>query len=146
MISFFSERILLTGDERFGALEDVSTRPGPPVKRQQFIAPLLYQVASNGHPKGLSGCMDVSAGQNESHPAKVGYDGGEGFDAVSGWGVPQWGEAADDLVGGLPEREPSRLLRDRQPQLAPPWVGSNLLLLAFCGHMFRDQFRLRSAD
>jgi kumamolisin len=60
----------------------------PPVKRQRLIAPLLYQVASNGHPKGpirLHGCFRRA---KQSHPPKVGYDAGEGFDAVSGWGVP----------------------------------------------------------
>ncbi|MBV8138879.1 MAG: S8/S53 family peptidase [Deltaproteobacteria bacterium] len=60
----------------------------PPVKRQRFLTPLLYQVASNGQAKGLSGCTDVSTGQNASHPPKVGYDAGKGYDAVSGWGVP----------------------------------------------------------
>src|SRR5215472_3765178 len=60
----------------------------PTVKRQRFITPLLYQVASNGQAKGLSGCTDVSTGQNASHPPKVGYDARKGYDAVSGWGVP----------------------------------------------------------
>jgi kumamolisin len=60
----------------------------PPAKRQRFITPLLYQAASNGQTKGLSGCTDVSSGQNASHPPKVGYVAGKGYDAVSGWGVP----------------------------------------------------------
>jgi kumamolisin len=60
----------------------------PPAKRQRFITPLLYQTASNGQTKGRSGCMDVSSGQNASHPPKVGYVAGKGYDAVSGWGVP----------------------------------------------------------
>ena len=60
----------------------------PTVKRQRFITPLLYQVASNGQAKGLSGCADVSSGQNASHPPRVGYDARKGYDAVSGWGVP----------------------------------------------------------
>lgn len=60
----------------------------PPVKRQRFLTPLLYQVASNGQAKGQSSCTDVTTGQNASHPPSVGYDAGTGYDAVSGWGVP----------------------------------------------------------
>jgi len=60
----------------------------PSVKRQRFLTPLLYQIASNGYAKGRSGCTDVSTGQNASHPPKVGYEAGKGYDAVSGWGVP----------------------------------------------------------
>ena len=60
----------------------------PTVKRQRFITPLLYQVTSNGQAKGLSGCTDVSSGQNASHPPRVGYDARKGYDAVSGWGAP----------------------------------------------------------
>jgi len=60
----------------------------PPSKRQRFLTPLLYQSLANGQTKGQAGCTDISVGQNASHPPTVGYDAGKGYDAVTGWGVP----------------------------------------------------------
>jgi kumamolisin len=56
----------------------------------QFLAPLLYAPASgsSGATIGSSGCTDVTSGNNTSSTLGKGYDAGPGFDAVSGWGVP----------------------------------------------------------
>jgi kumamolisin len=60
--------------------------PGHPAK---FLAPLLYTSGgSNGHPRGAQAMRDVTVGHNTSTPPGKGYTAGVGFDAVSGWGVP----------------------------------------------------------
>ena len=56
----------------------------PAAKRQRFMAPLLYHGTI-----GETGCTDITAGDNASHPHPgKGYKAGKGFDAVTGWGVP----------------------------------------------------------
>jgi kumamolisin len=61
----------------------------PAGKRQRFLAPLLYQNGANGRPLGASACQDITASQNASHPQPgVGYQAQAGYDAVTGWGVP----------------------------------------------------------
>jgi kumamolisin len=37
---------------------------------------------------GAVGCVDVTNGDNTSSTLGLGYKAGPGFDAVSGWGVP----------------------------------------------------------
>jgi kumamolisin len=61
----------------------------PESKRQRFLPPLLYQNGPGGAPRGSAACRDITSGQNASspHPGK-GYSATPGFDAVSGWGVP----------------------------------------------------------
>ena len=60
-----------------------------PDKRQRFLTPLLYQAGPGGQPRGQTGCRDITIGQNSSHPEPgVGYQAKVGFDAVTGWGVP----------------------------------------------------------
>lgn len=60
-----------------------------PAKQQRFLTPLLYQNGTNGQPRGKTGCVDITIGQNASHPDPgVGYQAQAGFDAVSGWGAP----------------------------------------------------------
>jgi kumamolisin len=56
----------------------------------QFLAPLLYAAGSGsgGATVGASGCTDVTSGNNTASTLGKGYDAGPGFDAVSGWGVP----------------------------------------------------------
>ncbi|MDE3129521.1 MAG: S53 family peptidase, partial [Acidobacteriota bacterium] len=56
--------------------------------RSQFLAPLLYAMGADGGPVGASGCRDVVSGENTSSTLGRGYVAGQGFDAVSGWGVP----------------------------------------------------------
>jgi kumamolisin len=61
----------------------------PSAKRQRFLTPLLYQHGSSGKLVGQAGFRDITSGQNASHPQPgTGYAAGAGFDAVSGWGVP----------------------------------------------------------
>jgi kumamolisin len=61
----------------------------PAGKQQRFLTPLLYQKGSNGQPIGKSCSRDITSGNNTSNPEPgVGYKAGPGFDAVTGWGVP----------------------------------------------------------
>lgn len=58
-------------------------------KRQRFLTPLLYQNGGNGNPVGQDSSRDISTGNNASHPEPgKGYKARAGFDAVTGWGVP----------------------------------------------------------
>lgn len=60
-----------------------------PAKRQRFLTPLLYRNGANGKPVGQAVTRDITSGNNASHPQPgKGYKAGPGFDAVSGWGVP----------------------------------------------------------
>ncbi|HLN28506.1 MAG TPA: S53 family peptidase [Gemmataceae bacterium] len=61
----------------------------PTAKQQRFLTPLLYQVGGNGQPVGESASRDIKVGNNASNPEPgKGYKAGSGFDAVTGWGVP----------------------------------------------------------
>jgi kumamolisin len=61
----------------------------PAAKRHRFLTILLYQNGPKGKPSGSVGCTDIIFGQNASHPQPaVGYKAQAGFDAVTGWGVP----------------------------------------------------------
>jgi kumamolisin len=56
----------------------------PAGKQHRFLPKLIYQPAVSG-----SGFRDIVSGQNASHPKPgVGYSASAGFDAVTGWGVP----------------------------------------------------------
>lgn len=60
-----------------------------PEKRQRFLTPLLYQNSANGKPIGQIASRDITSGNNASDPQPGrGYKAGVGFDAVTGWGVP----------------------------------------------------------
>jgi len=61
----------------------------PPSKQQRFLTPLLYQNGNNGQPVGKNSSHDITVGNNASHPEPgKGYKAKSGFDAVTGWGVP----------------------------------------------------------
>ena len=61
----------------------------PPGKQQQFLTPLLYQNGVAGQPVGKIVSRDITSGNNASNPQPGrGYKAGPGFDAVTGWGVP----------------------------------------------------------
>ena len=61
----------------------------PMSKQQRFLTPLLYQTASNGQRVGENSSRDVTKGNNASDPEPgKGYKAGRGFDAATGWGVP----------------------------------------------------------
>jgi kumamolisin len=59
-----------------------------PPRAPVFLAPLLYGAGPDGHPLGTSVCRDITSGDNTSTPPGWGFSAGAGFDAVSGWGVP----------------------------------------------------------
>ena len=61
----------------------------PDAKKQRFLAPLLYQKGPSGQPIAKSMLRDITTGNNVSNPEPgVGYSAGPGYDAASGWGVP----------------------------------------------------------
>ncbi|MGO9340534.1 MAG: protease pro-enzyme activation domain-containing protein [Terracidiphilus sp.] len=61
----------------------------PAAKQQRFLTPLLYQNSSGGKTVGQACTRDITVGNNASSPYPgKGYSAGPGFDAVSGWGVP----------------------------------------------------------
>jgi kumamolisin len=61
----------------------------PPAKQQRFLTPLLYQNGHRGVPVGKHSTRDITSGHNSSnpHPGR-GYRAKPGFDAATGWGVP----------------------------------------------------------
>lgn len=71
----------------------------PAAKQQRFLTPLLYQTTSNGQALGASSSRDITIGNNASNPQPgKGYKAGPGFDAVTGWGVPDGGKLENFLA------------------------------------------------
>jgi kumamolisin len=71
----------------------------PAGKQQRFLTPLLYQDSGNGHSVGKVATRDVTKGNNTSNPDPgKGYKAGKGFDAVTGWGVPDGGKLLSALA------------------------------------------------
>jgi len=73
----------------------------PAGRKVGFLTPLLYQTAATGRPLGASVCTDIQVGNNDdlvyadptatppiNFKAVAGYQAGQGYDAVTGWGVP----------------------------------------------------------
>jgi kumamolisin len=56
-------------------------------KQAGYLTPLLYQQGSSGNILGQDVCRDITTGDN-STAAIGGYAAGPGYDAVTGWGVP----------------------------------------------------------
>jgi kumamolisin len=69
--------------------------------KPSFLAPLLYQNGADGRSVGAEGCIDVTSGDNTSSTLGKGYAAGPGFDAVSGWGVPDGGALLSALGPAL---------------------------------------------
>ncbi len=68
-------------------------------KQHRFLTPLLYQKGTNGQPIGKVGSRDITSGNNASNPEPgKGYSAGPGFDAVTGWGVPDGQKLMNELV------------------------------------------------
>ena len=61
----------------------------PASKQHRFLTPLLYQDSGNGKSVGAVSSRDITSGNNTSKPSPgVGFAAGAGFDAATGWGVP----------------------------------------------------------
>jgi kumamolisin len=61
----------------------------PSPKQQRFLTPLLYGPGPSNQPIGKLESQDITSGNNASFPQPgKGYKAGPGFDAVTGWGVP----------------------------------------------------------
>jgi kumamolisin len=57
-------------------------------KKPRFLTPLLYQELPSGLTVGEASFHDITIGNNAVYPVPGGYNAGPGFDAVTGWGVP----------------------------------------------------------
>ena len=68
-----------------------------PAVAPAFLAPLLYQNDPTGTIRGKASFVDVTQGDNISTPPGRGYKAGLGFDAVSGWGVPNGQALAESI-------------------------------------------------
>ncbi len=66
---------------RIAGARDAGTPPA-------FLAPLLYERAADGRARGETAFADITRGDNTSPQPGFGYKARVGFDAVSGWGVP----------------------------------------------------------
>jgi kumamolisin len=53
-----------------------------------FLTPLLYQPGPSGRIRGMYAFVDVTQGNNKSPQPGRGYRARRGYDAVTGWGVP----------------------------------------------------------
>ena len=61
----------------------------PGARQQRFLTPLLYAAGPSHRPIGQLGGRDITSGNNASFPEPgKGYKAARGFDAVTGWGVP----------------------------------------------------------
>jgi kumamolisin len=61
----------------------------PAGTQPQFLTPQLYRKAADGKAMGARVCTDITTGNNTSSPNPGrGYEAANGYDAVSGWGVP----------------------------------------------------------
>jgi kumamolisin len=61
----------------------------PSTQQQRFTTPLLYQNSGTGDPIGKVVSVDITSGNNVSSPDPGnGYSATAGYDAVTGWGVP----------------------------------------------------------
>jgi kumamolisin len=85
----------------------------PAGRKVGFLTPLLYQPGPNGQPLGASVTTDITSGHNDdlafedtsvsppvSYLAVTGYQAGKGYDAVTGWGVPNGTALLAALAGG----------------------------------------------
>jgi kumamolisin len=74
---------------RMSATKRPTKRPPLPLRtRQPFLTPLLYKRLANGKAVAKASFRDITTGNNKVHPTPGGYNAGAGFDAVTGWGVP----------------------------------------------------------
>jgi kumamolisin len=57
-------------------------------KQAGYVTPLLYQQGADGKTLGQGACRDITTGNNIT-AAGGGYTAGPGYDACTGWGVPE---------------------------------------------------------
>lgn len=74
-----------------------------PDRSPAFLAPLLYEPGPSGHVRGKQAFADVTRGDNKSPQLGLGYRARRGYDAVTGWGVPN-GRALLESLQGRPTR------------------------------------------
>ena len=84
----------------------------PPDAGRGFLTPFLYQDDGSGTPYGKTVCRDITQGSNGSDSNAslpepgFGYSVGPGFDATTGWGVPNGTALLEALTqvraGGVP--------------------------------------------
>jgi kumamolisin len=61
----------------------------PPEKQGRFLTPILYSQGKGATTFGSDVCINITRGQNTSRPFPGrGYEASLGFNAVTGWGVP----------------------------------------------------------
>jgi kumamolisin len=53
-----------------------------------FLTPVFYSSNGAGGTIGSALLKDITQGNNASNPPSTGYEAGPGYDAVTGWGVP----------------------------------------------------------
>jgi kumamolisin len=67
--------------------------------KKYVLTPLLYQNGSHGQPIGKNSSRDITSGNNASHPEPGrGCKACAGFDAVSGWGLPDGVKLLNELT------------------------------------------------
>lgn len=59
-----------------------------PDRRPTFLSPLLYERGPNRQVRGRYAFVDITQGNNKSPRPGRGYRARRGYDAVTGWGVP----------------------------------------------------------
>jgi len=95
----------------------------PASKRQRFLTPLLYRPGPGGKPLGSVVCKDISIGtDNASRPSPGrGYAVGTGYDAVTGWGVPDGKALLMSLSSKSPNSKPigSKSLKSKRRNGGP---------------------------
>jgi len=65
-----------------------------------YLTPLLYGAGEDGKALGQTCCRDIISGDNIT--ASIGgYHAKAGYDAVTGWGVPDGGKLLDGLKNVL---------------------------------------------
>ncbi len=62
--------------------------PLAPHIKPRFLTPLLYERLADGRTVAEASFRDITVGDNMIYPHPGGYYAGPGFDAATGWGVP----------------------------------------------------------
>jgi kumamolisin len=103
----------------------------PAGRQVGFLTPVLYQASAAGPPLGAVACTDIVVGQNDdldynntsanppiSFKPVGGYQAAKGYDAVTGWGVPNGSALLKALSGG--PSVANSLFKSLRSDSAPP--------------------------